>query len=414
MLHLAPFSMFPTIWTETEKSVLGGVSPDGLHWTGLSEPLLKHNHADTQSICLYDEQINKYVLYTRQTDGIMQRRGINRSASDDFRHFPPSHPVLECNPMDPPDWDFYCNGYSKWPDAPAAHLMRISMYKHTSDIVDVHLAVSRDGVIWNRPQGKQPWISGGPSYPEPYSSIYACSGILETGPGEWSIYLGAAHHAHNKPVEKMTQPAGILRARMRKDGFMSLSSDLRSFVFAKQQKHVYELPRSFAAVTIFQLGFKFFKVCAPRLTDEGGCVMDSAGLGLKQRNKVHMIEDILRFVPAAIMAGNEFIIMIQFNTINKSFDDDVMMSPLGGHGIEVSVVFDEGLLCGVGAAADAGFVSILRQRQKEFAFFFKQLTSRFALIFNHCSQPFIALPQKQIVEFVNVDNMRRRRHQLSL
>lgn len=219
------YKLAGALWTETEKSVIGGVSPDGLHWTGLPAPILKHNHADTQSTCLYDSQISKYVLYTRQRDGVMQRRGINRSESDDFRCFPPSQPVFECNPMDPPDWDMYCNGYSKWPGVPAAHLMRISMYKHTSDIVDVHLAVSRDGVIWNRPQGQQPWISGGPSYPEPYPSVYACSGILETGPGEWSTYLGVSHKTHNDTAKNMTHPAGIVRARMRKDGFMSLSSE---------------------------------------------------------------------------------------------------------------------------------------------------------------------------------------------
>jgi hypothetical protein len=218
------YKMVGCWWTEEEKAAVGGVSPDGLRWTHLPEPVLRHHHADTQSICLYDSDLGKYVLYTRQTDGRMQRRGINRALSDDFRRFASSVPIFESSPHDPPDWDLYCNGYSKWPGASAAHVMRLSVYEHTSDVVEICLATSRDGVIWHWPLGRTPWVTGGPSHPDPYSSVYACAGILQTGSGEWSTYLGAAHHAHNEPIENMTQPAGILAARMREDGFMSLSS----------------------------------------------------------------------------------------------------------------------------------------------------------------------------------------------
>jgi hypothetical protein len=219
------YKMVGCLWSDEERATIGAVSPDGLNWTPLPEPVLRHNHADTQNIAIYDEDLGSYVLYTRQAHGVMQRRGINRAVADDFRHFSPSVPVFECNPLDPPDWDYYCNGYSKWPGAYAAHVMRISMYKHTPDVVEVHLATSRDGIIWHRPQGRQAWISGGLSYPDPYTSVYACSGILQTAKGEWSTYAGAAHHTHNESVDHMTQPAGIIRARMREDGFMSMSSE---------------------------------------------------------------------------------------------------------------------------------------------------------------------------------------------
>ena len=220
------YKMVGCLWTKDEKAVIGAVFPDGVHWTPLSEPVLRHHHADTQSICLFDPSLGRYVLYTRQMDGVMQRRGVNRSVSEDFRHFPPSEPVVECNPFDPPDWDIYCNGYSKWPGA-AAHIMRLSVYKHTSDTINVHLATSRDGVRWHRPQGTMPWIDGGPSHSDPYPSVYACAGILPTAPGEWSTYIGVAHLAHNEPQERLARPAGILRVRMRAHGFMSLSSESR-------------------------------------------------------------------------------------------------------------------------------------------------------------------------------------------
>lgn len=217
------YKMVGCLWTEQERAVLGAVSPDGLHWTHLPEPVLQPQHADTQNICSVDAASGQYVLYTRQTDGAMQRRGVNRAVADDFRRFAPSVPVMESHPLDPPDWDLYCNGYTRWPDA-EAHVMRLSMYRHTSDLVEIHLATSRDGVIWHRPRGRVPWIAGS-SYPAPYPSMYACAGLLRTGRGEWSTYVGASPCAHNEPAERQQRPAGILRARMREDGFMSLSSD---------------------------------------------------------------------------------------------------------------------------------------------------------------------------------------------
>ena len=220
------YKMVGCHWTETERSVLGATSPDGLHWLPLQEPILRDQHADTQSTCLYDAELEKYVLYTRQKDGRMQRRGVNRSESEDFRNFPASEPVLESNPLDPPDWDIYCNGYSRWPGAADAHLMRLSIYKHTLDVVQVHLAASRDGRIWHRPQGRVPWVGGGPSHPRPYVSVYACAGILPTGQGEWSTYVGVSHHAHNQPPEQHVRgQSGLARVSLREDGFISISSD---------------------------------------------------------------------------------------------------------------------------------------------------------------------------------------------
>ena len=154
------YKMVSCYWTETERKVLGAVSPDGLYWTPLPNPLMEHQHADTQNIGLYDAERSKYILYTRQSDGNSQRRGVNRTESDNFRHFPDSEPVLENNPLDAPDLDIYCNGYSPWPGATDAHLMRLSMYERTPDTMNVHLATSRDCVAmapapWARMPGSR-------------------------------------------------------------------------------------------------------------------------------------------------------------------------------------------------------------------------------------------------------------------
>ncbi|MFH1006062.1 MAG: hypothetical protein V1800_01005 [Candidatus Latescibacterota bacterium] len=223
------YKMVGCHWGDQVHFVPGAASPDGLHWTPLPEPVLPDQNADTQNTCLYDPQLEKYVLYTRQRDGHLQRRGVNRSLSNNFRHFPPSQPVLENDPLDPPDWDIYCNGYSRWPGTSDAHLMRLSMYKHTSDTVDVHLATSRDGIYWHRSQGQTPWIGGSPASALPWSSIYASAGVSPTDFGEWFTYLGVSHRGHNDVGDRSAQEdqPGLALARIREDGFMGLASEGR-------------------------------------------------------------------------------------------------------------------------------------------------------------------------------------------
>lgn len=196
-------------------ALYGAVSPDGLSWTRRDEPILK-NRSDTHSIGAYDETLGQYVVYTRQQDNVQGRRGINRAASADFWHFQASEPVLENSPLDPPDWDYYCSAYSPWPGAVDAHIMRFTMYYRATDTLDVHLATSRDGRLWHRPLGQEPWLGG------INPSIYACAGILPTGPGEWSTYFG--HYPQGHYIHGQREPAEICRAVMREDGFMSLSA----------------------------------------------------------------------------------------------------------------------------------------------------------------------------------------------
>ncbi|MBC7287305.1 MAG: hypothetical protein H5T86_04510 [Armatimonadetes bacterium] len=56
--------------------VRGAVSPDGLHWTLLPEPILE-GACDSQNIGYYDEQLRKYVIYRRLW--VNDRRAVGRS-----------------------------------------------------------------------------------------------------------------------------------------------------------------------------------------------------------------------------------------------------------------------------------------------------------------------------------------------
>ena len=222
-----PAERYKMVWCcWSERSIWAAVSPDGLTWTRFATPILCGQNADTENVCRYDEALGKYVLYTRQRDGRMQRRGINRSESADFRSFPPSEPVFETNPLDPPDWDLYSSGYSRWPGAVAAHLMQLSVYRRTADMVEVHLATSRDERVWHRPLGRQPWLVGEPGDPLQCPTVYACASVLPGAPGTWFTFFSASRCYHNEAGSGDCD-AGLYRTAIREDGFVSLSSEGR-------------------------------------------------------------------------------------------------------------------------------------------------------------------------------------------
>ena len=212
---------------DPERALATAVSPDGLHWSWV-DPVLTGNNSDTQNILHYNEATARYVLYTRQSDGVMQRRGVNRSESPVFGAFPPSVPVIESSLLDPPDRDTYTNAYSQWPGAAMAHVMRPAIYRHTPDTVEVHLAVSRDEMQWHWPLREEPWVLLPGRRREDMLTCYSCAGIIPTGPGEWSTFVSVKRQGHNHPENGYGTPLpdeGFLRVPMREDGFVSLAAE---------------------------------------------------------------------------------------------------------------------------------------------------------------------------------------------
>jgi hypothetical protein len=152
-----------------DYGLFGAFSPDGYHWTRTSEPLLPYFH-DTQNIACWDAERQKYVGYFRHHLG---GRAISYAETDDFRNWPETEVIAHAGPLDDPDVDYYTNCYVRYPGLPSVKLLFPAMYHHSSDQLDVRLAVTHNGKAIK-------WVSHDP--------------IIEVGePGAWDggrVYAG--------------------------------------------------------------------------------------------------------------------------------------------------------------------------------------------------------------------------------
>jgi hypothetical protein len=156
------------ISAERRYGMFAAVSPDGVTWRSLPEPFTLHP-SDTDTTVFWDDAVGVYVMYTRLfRDG---RRWIGRAEARDFAHWGPVEPIIWPRLDDPPDYDYYLNGHSRYPGAPEYRLMLPMLYHRYTERSHVRLYSSADGIAWSE-------VPGGP--------------VLTTGePGAWdSEFIG--------------------------------------------------------------------------------------------------------------------------------------------------------------------------------------------------------------------------------
>lgn len=228
--------------------IYGAVSPDGLHWTTLDEPLLSGYHSDTQNTVDYDEDKGKYVGYWRgwtlyervaREDGqtftdaegrvlswpvLHGRRTIAYAETDRFDRWPEPRPIVETRPTDEPDVDIYTNAYTPWPGA-EARLMFPAFFLRNPDTVEPHLMTSRDGLHWERHMDG-PIIPAGPPGSDNEGGAYLGVGVVGMRPGEWSVPLSPEATTHNQGEGGVHRHNGyVCLATWRRDGFVSLEAE---------------------------------------------------------------------------------------------------------------------------------------------------------------------------------------------
>ena len=212
-------------------SVAGAYSPDGIHWTACDK-LIMPWYTDTRNVAFWDDRIQKYVAYVRWNEylrvedgaqrGSFDYRAIARSESADYENFPAPEKILEPDFDDPEDADMWGGGLYdtaavKYPFADDAYFIFTAAYYHTTDALDIQLAVSRDGINFTR--WREPFVRLGPDGAFDSLMLYMGVGMLPINDELW-MYYGGFDQPHDKVTGEDYRPA-IGCARLRLDGFVS-------------------------------------------------------------------------------------------------------------------------------------------------------------------------------------------------
>lgn len=247
----------------SKHGVYAGYSADGLHFTSVGRVL--PFFTDNPTIVQWDEQRGKYVIYTRAFDYHSEKqRRIGRIETDDPLKPWPYHKtendrmflglenvdvVLSPDGEDDPHSDIYYNAATIYPWAADTHLMFTAQFRHFSPqrnpfirpreggkwedfgMLEVQLAVSRDGVRWSRPS-REPYFPTGLA--DEWDRWYAvmAPGIVRRGNYLYQYYYSSGR-LHDSVIlrpeydHSAKQVGGVGVVRQRLDGFVSVDADQR-------------------------------------------------------------------------------------------------------------------------------------------------------------------------------------------
>ena len=237
-------------WPDLER---GGMyiycSPDGLSWTLHPERLFPFC-PDTTNHAFYDPRIDKFVAYVRTWS---PWRKVGRVEMDDsLRPWPftrsektrdiwgkdkvpvPSdevHTAISYDDRDPEITDLYTPAVHIYPWADDAYFAFPSPYLHFPEppegkygndgLLDIQLAISRDGVDFERPF-RQPYIGLGVDGESDSRCLYMAIGMIRRGDEIYQYYTGF-FHSHGEYVNwpEHRGMGAIHRVVQRLDGFVS-------------------------------------------------------------------------------------------------------------------------------------------------------------------------------------------------
>jgi len=268
---------FTHVQSEIEWGTTVWYSPDGLKWSK-NEKVLLPFCCDTNNQILWDNKLQKWTAYLRgwrnrvdlspkalrslekEENGPYRsnRRVVCRAEINDLlqpwqyaKNKAPFYlwgkekkpaislelpTILRADRKDPPNCDFYNPCYVKYKAGENVYFMFPSMYyhfpepqdggEHNNDgCLDIHMAVSRDGIKWDR-ISRQPFVQLEPSAEgEEDGQLYMGQGMLFVKDEVWMYYSGFST-THGKLDKKTGKGVSVIRLlKIRLDGFASLDSN---------------------------------------------------------------------------------------------------------------------------------------------------------------------------------------------
>ena len=219
--------------------VIGWVSPDRVHWKQ-TDGILGDYPMDGGLSVRYDEKSGYYYAYCRiqgvpqeqfdligsgvPEDGIFHR-AIGLTRTRDFNHWPAPKLLIFPDGQDEPDLSFYGADYFPYPGRDDLHCMLVQAYHHATDHVDSQFAVSRDGLIWQRPERKAIIPVGGSGDPDEAMVYSWGSGLAELPDGSWGSLYGGHTSLHNEPSRREHKTV-LQWARWRPHGFCGIEAEV--------------------------------------------------------------------------------------------------------------------------------------------------------------------------------------------
>ena len=203
-------------------------SPDGIHWTHYEGNPVGPS-SDTSHYVVRDPITGRYHAYGRFAP--KGGRVIGCLTSDDFMHW--SDGVLVLAPDEHeiagPDSDTQFYGMSVGLYE-GLYLGGVWVYRAGTDgCIDTQLAVSRDGLQWERVGNRQVFLPLGPPGGLSDGMVRTTANYIIRG-DEIYIYYGMVSGPHSGPKHpgqeiRRSHPGMVGLARMRRDGWVSLDAD---------------------------------------------------------------------------------------------------------------------------------------------------------------------------------------------
>jgi len=193
-------------------SIRGAVSPDGLHWEQLPDAI-SVEASDTQIVTHYDQQLQQYVMFTRnymvgpraaghaKSGRIWARRSIGRSQSDNFREFPLSEVIITPGSDKLPTDSYYTNCRTSIPKAPDHHLMFPAVYHQDRDTTSIEIWASCDSKLWDRLPGP-PILETSNFGEKDGGCVFTQPELCELPTGEWVLPYTGYNYPHKYPRGK--------------------------------------------------------------------------------------------------------------------------------------------------------------------------------------------------------------------
>jgi hypothetical protein len=187
-------------------------SADGIHWRKLrDEPVMTKGAFDSLNLAFWDGARGRYACYSRIF--LHKVRAVQSARSADFLAWEEAVPnrYAEGAP-----WEhFYTSATLPCPGA--EHLLlafpmrflpdrrRVATHK-SPGVSDAVFLSSRDGILWDR-TFPEAWVRPGPdagNWTE--RSNMPAWGIVETAPGEWSMYISEHYRSSGNRLRRLVLP----------------------------------------------------------------------------------------------------------------------------------------------------------------------------------------------------------------